>query len=343
MNGADQAAIEGDWRMHLRDMRTLRTLQNGAPAEDEIRRMPDRVLRAAVQNPDHSEAARAAAEAELRARSITSERWRLVVPGFLRARDLEGSEGRLRSKWTREGRLGAIALPPFLILLLVQPTAREFLGAAIAFIVMCAAVVFLGAALRRHPVRVMLIRKRDEHHLSAPLDKALRTGLADYGHILEFSDRQLPATPLNQLTSGHGDVLNARDYRNLALRLSNRVALNLSTALSGKRALSVRCTQAWWRTTGHLLGDSSDILLADLSQVGQGVPWELDLVEEMGAQRRCVFIALWGKLEEAEAALAARGIDAVVHHYAPDGEFQRRPQFRAAMLAAARATHQVSP
>jgi len=54
-----------------------------------------------------------------------------------------------------------------------------------------------------------------------------------------------------------------------------------------------------------------------------------------------VFVALWGKLEEAEAALRERGISAVVHHYAPDGEIQRRPAFRAAMLAAMRATHHV--
>lgn len=350
MSPVDQAANDGfggsDWRMHLRDMRTLRMLQNGAPAEDEIRRMPDRVLRAAVQNPDHSEAARAAAEAELRARSITAERWRLMVPGFLRAKDLEAGEARLRSKWARQQRRGVIALvvtqPIMFAFAWHQTFAREFAGLMLVFVLMYAALWLLVAALRPHPARVMLVRKRDEPHLSSPLDAAIRDDLIDYGHVIEFSDRHLPATSLNQLTSGHGAVLNARDYRNLALRLGNRTALNLSAALSGKRALSVRCTQAWWKTTAHLIADSSDVLLVDLSQIMQREAWELDLVQELGAERRCVFIALWGKLEEAEAALAARGIDAVVHHYAPDGEFQRRPQFRAAMLTAARATHQAN-
>ena len=345
MNGADQAAIEGDWRMHLRDMRTLRTLQNGAPAEDEIRRMPDRVLRAAVQNPDHSEAARAAAEAELRARSITAERWRLVVPGFLRARDLEKGESALRSTWARGWSKGLFVLfyLPIVAAVASQPFAREVAAAVFVVLLLYAALQLLLIALRRHPVRVVLMRKLDQRHLSTPLDAAIRDDLIDYGHVIEFSDRHLPATQLNQISAGHGAVLNARDYRNLALRLGNRTALNMRAALSGKCALKVRCTQAWWKTTAHLLGDSSDVLLVDLSQIASGAPWELDLVQELSAERRCVFIALWGKLEEAEAALAARGIDAVVHHYAPDGEFQRRPQFRAAMLAAARATHQVSP
>jgi hypothetical protein len=346
MIGAVQAASEGVWRMHLRDMRTLRTLQNGAPAEDEIRRMPDRVLRAAVQNPDHSEAARAVAEAELRARSITAERWRLVVPGFLRARDLEKGEGRLRSKWARGWSRGvaslAVTLPIPFAFSWHQPLARELAGGVVVFAVLFVTAWLLLIALRRYPVRVVLMRKLDQRHLSTPLDAAIRDDLIDYGHIIEFSDRYLPPTQLNQLTSGHGAVFNARDYRNLALRLGNRTALNVRAALSGKFALKVRCTQAWWKTTAHLLGDSSDVLLVDLSQIADGAPWELDLVQELGAERRTVFIALWGKLEEAEAALAARGIDAVVHHYAPDGESQRRPQFRAAMLGAMRATHQVS-
>ncbi len=346
MKGADQAASRGDWRMHLRDMRTLSGLQNGAPPEDEIRRMPDRVLRAAVQNPDHSEAARAAAEAELRARSITAERWRLVVPGFLRASDFEKGEAKLRSKgargWRRAVLSLAITMPIPFAFSWPEPFARELAGGVFVFVVLFVTLWLLLAAVRRHPVRVVLLRKLDQRHLSRPLDAAIRDDLIDYGHIIEFSDRHLPATQLNQISAGHGAVFNARDYRNLALRLGNRTALNVRAALSGKCALKVRCTQAWWRTVAHLLGDSSDVLLVDLSQVDTGAPWELDVVQELGAERRAVFIALWGKLEEAEAALAARGINAVVHHYAPDGEMQRRPQFRAAMLAAARATHHVS-
>jgi hypothetical protein len=52
-----------------------------------------------------------------------------------------------------------------------------------------------------------------------------------------------------------------------------------------------------------------------------------------------VFVSLWGKTEEAQAALSRLGFANSCFHYAPDGEIQRRAEFRAAVLAAMRATH----
>ncbi|MBX9745374.1 MAG: hypothetical protein K2X34_00635 [Hyphomonadaceae bacterium] len=372
MSHPDQAAIGGlggsDWRMHLRDMRTLRTLQNGAPAEDEIRRLPDRVLRAAVQNPDHSEAARAAAEAELRARSISADRWRLVVPGFIRVVDLERRGDKLFFGWGAavrawSGRFALVSLLALLALIVMQQVALDqsqaiapservglFLALSSAQSWMYAAgyaallaltIWLVSSALRRHPARVILLRKLNERHLSSPLDHMLRRELAPYGHVATISDRFIPATLFSRYMSGHGVVVEARDYRNLASRLGNRIALNLRAALKGREAVLVRASEAWWPTTTRLLIDSSDVIVVDLSQLDHGAAWELDMVAAEGAVERCVFVALWGKLEEAEAALAERGISAVVHHYAPDGEIQRRGPFRAAMLAAMRATHHV--
>lgn len=414
MKGADQAASRGDWRMHLRDMRTLSGLQNGAPPEDEIRRMPDRVLRAAVQNPDHSEAARAAAEEELRARSISAERWRLVVPGFIRPDDLEQRGEKLFFGWGRAVRVwSGRAVFALLVGLLVyaflevrgeeqfiaELTACVTAGActqayadaqiasladaeppiaamAIAMGWLLALVTwFTSTALRRYPARITLLRKFNVRHLSEPLERMLAQELRPYGHIATLSDKYIRherfgwlqtallslGNPLAALwfviglpirfvwrlfdrsAMGPAVVLNARDYRNLAARLRDRIGLNVQAAMVSKEAFMVRTSDAWWRMTAQLLMDSSDAIVMDLSQMSEGVGWELDLIRDSGAERRVVFIALWGKLDEAEAALAARGIDAVVHHYAPDGEIQRPPQFRDAMLAAMRATHHIAP
>jgi hypothetical protein len=418
MKGADQAASRGDWRMHLRDMRTLSGLQNGAPPEDEIRRMPDRVLRAAVQNPDHSEAARAAAEAELRARSISAERWRLVVPGFIRPADLERRSDKLFFGWGRavrvwSGRAVFALLAAMFVYALLEVRGEEQRYAEVATaLAQCVAsgacsqaeadaelagltdaapplwatfaalgwllallVWFFASALRRHPARITLLRKFNVRHLSEPLERVLSHELRPYGHIATLSDKYIRherfgwlqtallslGNPLGALwfviglpirfvwrlfdrsVMGPAVVLNARDYRNLAARLRDRIGLNVQAAMVSKEAFMVRTSDAWWRMTAQLLMDSSDAIVMDLSQMSEGVGWELDLIRESRAARRVVFIALWGKLEEAEAALAARGIDAVVHHYAPDGEIQRRLQFRAAMLAAMRATHHIAP
>ena len=89
MGSADQA---GDWRVHLGDMKTHRALRTATPTDDAVRRLSDRALRAAALNPDHSDAARAAAAAELRARGAGVERWRISAPSFLTPADLARGE-----------------------------------------------------------------------------------------------------------------------------------------------------------------------------------------------------------------------------------------------------------
>lgn len=233
---------------------------------------------------------------------------------------------------------------------------------------------FVATILRRKPARVLLLRKFNTRALSEPLSRMLAQELRPYGHVATLSDKHIRrdmfgwvagailslSNPIafawfvlglpirfvwrlfDRSAMGPAVVLNARDYRNLARRLRDRIGLNAQVALVSKEAFMVRTSDAWWRMTAQLLMESSDAILVDLSHVTAGTAWELDVIQQENAISRCVFVALWGKLEEAEATLRARGIDAAVHHYAPDGEIQRRPAFRAAMLAAMRATHGVA-
>ncbi|HRE45325.1 MAG TPA: hypothetical protein PKY87_15320, partial [Terricaulis sp.] len=86
--------------MQLKDMRTAPALRADDPSREAAERLPDRVLIAAAQNPDHSDAGRAAAAAEARARNVSVTPWRLRVPGFLSAADLAKGE-RLFFGWGR--------------------------------------------------------------------------------------------------------------------------------------------------------------------------------------------------------------------------------------------------
>ncbi|MBC7769473.1 MAG: hypothetical protein H7124_11865 [Phycisphaerales bacterium] len=113
--------------------------------------------------------------------------------------------------------------------------------------------------------------------------------------------------------------------------------LNLATALSAREAMPVRAAPHWRQLALQLIAASSDALVVDLTD-GAAI---LDDVREEARQGRCVFVTLWGRIDAAEAALAAAGFDAPIFHYAPDGEIQRRRKFRAAMLTAMRATHRV--
>lgn len=383
MKSGDQAESGGDWRVRLQDMRTVAALRAPTPPAEAAERLSDRVLCAAAQNPDHSEAGRQAAAEAARARNVSVMPWRLKVPGFIKPTDLAKGE-RLFFGWGRRVRVwsgGAIYLVLLALFaagallgaqgsvsLAYNPDAAGMLGLALLapFVIW-----FFATILRRKPARLLLLRKFNTRALSEPLSRMLAQELRPYGHVATLSDKHIRrdafgwvqgailslANPVafvwfvlglpirfvwrlfDRSAMGPAVVLNARDYRNLARRLRDRIGLNAQVALVSKEAFMVRTSDAWWRMSAKLLMDSSDAIIVDLSQITEGTTWELDAIQQENAAARCVFVALWGKLEEAEAELRARGIDATVHHYAPDGEIQRRTSFRAAMLCAMRATH----
>lgn len=370
--------------MQLREMRTRGPLRAAEPPLDEVRRLSDRELAAAVHNPDHSEAGRAVAAEELRARNRTPEPWRLRVPSFISAADLARGE-RLFFGWGRAVRFwsGALIYLVFAGGLVwaglnaagLAPSPDALNGDAYGYLglaLLAPLVVWLLATcLRRKPARVLLLRKFNMRDLAEPLERMIAHELRPYGHVASLSDKFIRrdyfgwvqmallslGNPLaaawfvvglpvrfvwrlfDRSAMGPAVVTNARDYRNLARRLRDRIGLNTQVAFVSKEAFLVRTSDAWWRMVVRLLMDSTDTIVVDLSQVSAGTAWELDVITEEGVAGRCVFVALWGKLEEAEAALTARGIDAPVFHYAPDGEMQRRRPFRAAMLQAMGATH----
>ena len=235
------------------------------------------------------------------------------------------------------------------------------------------AIWFFASAFRRKPARVLLLRKFNVRALSMPLERMMARELRPYGHIASLSDRHIRhdtwgwlsmamlslSNPLAALwfvigapvrfvwrlfdrsRMGPVIVLNARDYRNLARRLRDRIGLNVQIATGSKEAFLIRTSDAWWRMVVRLMMESSDAILVDLSQVSAGTAWELDVIREENAAARCVFVSLWGKAEEAQAALARLGFANTCFHYAPDGEIQRRAEFRAAMLGAMRTTHRI--
>jgi nucleoside 2-deoxyribosyltransferase len=404
MSARDQAetagGFGGNWRMLLKDMRTVDALRAEAPENDAIARLSDRVLRAATHNPDHSEAGRAAAREALRARGIDTAPWRMRVPGFITARDLERRGEHLFFGWGRAVRVwsgwalfailagvfAAAALSPdrapmttetrFWIDVFGTRLDSDILFSVLGLSVLALIAIWLiASAFRRKPARVLLLRKFNERSLSAPLERMLAKELRPYGHVASLSDKHIKRDAFGWLSMaslsltnpiaalwfvigapvrfvyrlfdrsamGPAFVLNARDYRNFARRLRDRIGLNIQVAMTSKEAFLVRTSDAWWKMVVQLLLDSSDAIVVDISQVTEGTAWELDVIAAQNAAPRCVFVSVWGKADEARAELARRGLANQCFHYAPDGEMQNRAVFRAAMLSAMRATHGLSP
>lgn len=339
MKSSDQADSGGDWRVQLQDMRTISALRAGSPHPDEVERLSDRALRAAALNPDHSEEARAAAAEALRARRLSAEPWRVRVPSFLSAKALEKGDalffGFWPAVWKWLGRavtLGFyVALGWALLAKLSPEAAPQFdvlLGASALLLLLLFGAMLAGVLrdlLRPKPARVTLVRALDGEVDEIAARKFSARELRSYGHVLSMAGRANGAT-----------IKSAADYRARALEMGNRIGLNLTNMGTRRETLALSATDQWRPLVLNLLLDSSDAIVVDLSDGGS---WALAAIQTEGAASRCVFVALWGRLEEAEAALRAAGIAQRVFPYAPDGEMQRRPLFRAAMLEAMRATH----
>ncbi|HVT55104.1 MAG TPA: hypothetical protein VHD34_03520, partial [Xanthobacteraceae bacterium] len=128
-------------------------------------------------------------------------------------------------------------------------------------------------------------------------------------------------------TSGGGRAASAEAITGA---LGNRIAMNLRALCADRE---VRTLNAASDATPALM-EASDAVIVDLSD---GAPADWDAIKPEA--RRCVFVAAWGVHEQAEATFAALGVPGQCFFYAPDGEIQRRSQFRAAVLAAMRAAH----
>lgn len=309
-------------------MRTLSALRAPAPTREAVERLSDRALRAAAANPDHSEAARAAIEDAMRARRITPAPWRAAVRGFLRAEDLAHAEGTLR-QWPWRAALVALArlsaLAGVALWLCASfgrpPVHAVWAGAAGAVAVAALFAWLLLVAFRTRPARLLYHGGGEE----GPLRAMIRNELRIFGNTVRMA---APDAPM---------VRTAADYRALARRMRSRVRLNLATALAAREALPIDAAAPWKGLTLQLIANSSDALIVDLSD-GTAA---LDDLRLEAAAGRCVFVTLWGRIDAAEAALAAAGVTSPCFFYAPDGEMQRRTQFRAAVIAAMRATHRV--
>jgi hypothetical protein len=334
MSAGNQA---GDWLVQIREMRTQNALRVEAPSEDEVRRLSDRALLAAAHNPDHSTAARTAAAAELRARGASADPWRIVVPGFISAADLAKGErlffgwlGALRRRSGAFAVLGAAGLGGIAALYSdfaadgAAPHWLAFMGGfGLVFLRGFAGV--LAGLFRTKPARVALLRPSASVSTNAPLRRMIARELKPYGHIVSLAPE-----------ARAGAIRAAAEYRADGLALRNRFGMNLRAMAPSGEALALSASDAWRPMVLDLLMESSDAVIIDLSGGGA---WTLDALSQAGASPRCVFVSIWGRLEEAEAALRERGVSAPCFYYAPDGEMQRRPEFRAALLAALRAAH----
>ena len=312
-------------------MRTVGALRDAAPAQDEAERLSDRQLHAAAVNPDHSEAGRRVAREALGARGFEPRRWYLRVPSFIDPDDLTCRE-MLFFGWNHRARIASLTLLSLLLLASASSAGlhrTEFVGPLLLAALGCGLVWVLASALRPRPARIAVVARQLPRPFAVPLQRMIRKELRPFGHVIAMTRRPGVVEP--------AVVSNARDYRRLAHRLHDRVGQNLRAMMMHAVTLPVLANRKWRWMAQQLLLDSADVIVVDMSCLSEAAFADLALLHEADREKRIVFVAIWGWVERAQAALKEVAFSQTCFAYAPDGEMQHRSSFheaiRDAMLA----------
>ncbi|MEM8921829.1 MAG: hypothetical protein AAGB25_10675, partial [Pseudomonadota bacterium] len=215
-----------------------------------------------------------------------------------------------------------------------QALAQSITWVVISGLVLFTLVWLASSALRRQPARLLLLRKFNDKELAKSMEHVITDELRPFGHIVTLSDKHIRRArfawltyliPTNFLSlalifiwlplrlilrqfnrSKHGAAFvgNARDYRNLAKRLRDRMALNMEVALTSKEAFIVRTDDDWWKLVVSLLMNSADVMVVDLSNVTQGTQWELERLDRLGFFERAVLTVRDDREAAARAAMS---------------------------------------
>jgi len=274
-------------------------------------------------------------------------------------------------------RVMALLLAAFVALVLVSEAQMadshfsEALGVmSLLLLVSVSALAGIGAAaFRNRSARILLLRPFEEQHISRSLKAFVVRHLGRTGFVFTLSDRDfrpstmpvvvywLRAGPLQiaytfvlfivgsflHNSRRLASVEKERHLRLLKVRLAQKFSLSFWSFLSGDAPFNIRSTDEWWQSCVHLLVQSCDIVVVDLSRVKPGMAWELDHLSAEGALKDCLFLTNEESATQAPIALAAHFSKAdlpPIHVYSPAGKLhdaaRYEEQFRARLQACLR-------
>ena len=211
-------------------------------------------------------------------------------------------------------------------------------------------VFLLGAwRTRRRAARILLLRPFGMPGMSPPLRRIVVRHLGPLAHVFTLSDRSYrPNWFLEVLSRGWGtaklvlgpllkpsfrlaSVRSERSYSAFANRLGNPRQLALLSLMCRGQALNIKSTYDYWKRCIHLMMNSCDVVVMDVSKIGPGSAWEIDQLSRRGMLDRCVFLAQQGLVDltpgsPVETALRDRPVE--LFYYDRHGWIVEEAHFR---------------
>lgn len=221
------------------------------------------------------------------------------------------------------------------------------------------AALALSYWLRARPLRILLVRRFSDRRLDRAFGKWASRNLSDFGHVFSLGDRQIgrstfawiggmamrgalsiPAfimllvsfpillvlRAVDRTRWGPAFVGSARDFRLLAGRLFDRVALNAETAFLSS-SYPIHTSEAWRGLVERLMLDAADVVILDLSGASYAAASEIKALTQSALWDRVVPVAM--DVHEAEARARLAGIPSDrLHLYDAEGRLASSSAFQ---------------
>ena len=152
----------------------------------------------------------------------------------------------------------------------------------------------------KRPLKIVVLRPFNRGVTTKPLRQFLRRNLARYGHIYTLADADIKIPFIVWIPIFIGQIgflqFRLRTLREpkavarLARVLERRFLRNLNWCMIWSRLFPVKTIDALWKECVEVLLRSVDVIVIDISEVREGIIWELDRVRSLGFMDRVFLV-----------------------------------------------------
>ena len=254
-------------------------------------------------------------------------------------------------------------------------TPLDVVGVSIVVLMLLQAIGLPALVGWRHPDKILLLRPFDEARISGALKKLNKRALSYRGFTFTLADKHLQDSlaifVLANIPVDLGSLLTVW-YRPLYRRMHRRVFVERPRDLTivrlrlRSRWSLIRFWQAWfglsdrinkfgsrnelWKDCMDLMLDDCQVIVVDMTRVGEGTLWELHELMRRRYGYKSVFVLRGDEAdqEKANALLQQLGAEhsfepPTIHRYNPNGSLVDQAAFEEAYAAAVASVQQPPP
>lgn len=183
-------------------------------------------------------------------------------------------------------------------------------------------VLVIHNAFWEAPARVFILRPFDHKTNARQIRRFVKKNLRFYGHIYTLADKRLSGgasvlpwrdtylwSVLGLIGSFGAKVGVSSDLPKLRRIIARQWARNLNWLISVDKIFKVRVANSWWQRAFQYIANSSDLVIIDLSNVGQGLLWEIDELGHYQIGEKTLLIVARSKADQVRAWLMDRWPD----------------------------------